>query len=341
MAPNGISVIFPALCREFGPDWIEGFTRAARSVLAQECRLPLELVIIDDGSIRPLAREKALSPIFADPRVRSIRLEQNSGLVYALNTGLTQAGFDLIARIDSDDAWRPGKLEQQIACFESDPDLTIVGTGMRLVHPEARDRDEDLIRPGTWKGVLRFMAEVGCPFPHGSILARKDIFFLLGGYSHDARVIHCEDFALWSIWLRFFKGSMVEAVFYDYTVSPASTTCAEQQAKASGRVHQRYLDLGTPTRIPRAMGRLAKNLGVSLIEAGKLCFLAWNFYTTIVADEPILPLLEVLLPDREQIRPVDIQNHLADRFLYFSWHPSPAGDHARVLHTLEDLKPFL
>ena len=337
---NGISVLLPSFCRNFTPEWIGYMRRAVSSVLDQECDLPTEIVLIDDGSAAPICEQKALADFFRDPRVRYVRLRHNNGLVFALNTGLNLARYDLIARIDSDDAWRPGKLRKQLRLFDSDPDLTIAGTGMRLVHEGDSSPDEDLIRPGTWPGILRFTAEVGCPFPHGSILARKSVFHLMGGYSHDVRTAHCEDFALWTIWLRFFKGAMVEEVLYDYTVSEAAVSAvyAEQQRKASGAVHAAYLELGDHRKIPEAMERLAGRLNIPLSAAGRICFLAWRFYNVILAEQDILNDLRLLLPDRQVILPAAADHHPGDRFFYFSTDELTKGSHARCVRNIRNME---
>lgn len=342
MSFNGISVILPAFCRSFTPEWIFCLKRAILSVLTQECQLPLELIVIDDGSVRPINEQELLSDVFQDPRVRYVRLRNNNGLVFALNTGLNLAKYDLIARIDSDDAWRPGKLEKQLLLFDADPDLTIAGTGMRLVHEDST-QDEDLVRPGSWSGILQFTAEVGSPFPHGSILGRKSIFHLMGGYSHDVRVAHCEDFALWATWLRFFKGAMVEEVLYDYTISESAVSVkyADQQRRASGMVHAAYLRLNNYKIIPQLIERIAKSLNVSQFEAGQICFLVWQFYNFILAEGDLLDSLKMLLPDRQVMRLSEVDNHLYDRFFYFSMDTCPVGFHARCIHTIKNLQEML
>ncbi len=72
---------------------------------------------------------------FADhPNVQLIRREENGGAAAARNTGVAAVDGDLIASLDSDDAWLPNKLANQIALFERlsqthNPDLLVVGSG--------------------------------------------------------------------------------------------------------------------------------------------------------------------------------------------------------------------
>jgi glycosyltransferase involved in cell wall biosynthesis len=269
-----ISVVLPVLWRRDSAEAAADLRRALDSVLDQSYPAKLEILIIDDGSATAVADAFAGTAYAADPRLRWLRLPRNGGLVNALNVGLASARYDFIGRIDSDDSWHPGKIEKQAQLFERDPALTIAATGMRLVH-QSGEPDIDHVRPGDWQGILKFFTTVGCPFPHGSILARRSVFTLLGGYPHDPRFSHCEDFALWGIWLRFFKPAMVEEVLYDYTVSASSVSGVhgDQQLRGSGLVQQTFIDLGDPSKLPGALEALSRELGVSLYEAGRLSLL--------------------------------------------------------------------
>src|SRR5262249_40882822 len=139
------------------------------------------------------------------------------------------------------------------------------------------------IRPGDWNGILRFFIEVGCPFPHGSVLARRDVFRILGGYSHDPTVAHCEDYALWGIWLRFFKAAMIEEALYEYTVSSDSLSSihGEQQRRASGTVNARFAAIDPVERVPCALTNLASACDLSLLEAGALAYRCWAYRPSI------------------------------------------------------------
>jgi glycosyltransferase involved in cell wall biosynthesis len=300
---NNVSVVLPVFLRKPSQESKELLTRALDSVIGQDYPGEFEILVVDDGSPIPAAKLLEESHHTADPRIRLIRLTRNSGLVHALNRGLAAASHEYIARIDADDCWRPGKIAKQMRMFEADPDLSIVGTGMTMVRGDG-SHNVDLIRPGTWPGVLKFFAEVGCPFPHGSVVARRSVYRLLGGYPHDPSVSHAEDFALWGIWLRFFKAAMVEEALYEYKVSASSVSGLynDQQQRASGMVHQAFIDIRSWPRIPDALHALAAILGMSLLDVGKLCFAVWKYRPTIVLPRQALEWLRVLMPDRDFAR---------------------------------------
>jgi glycosyltransferase involved in cell wall biosynthesis len=294
-----VSVVLPVFWRKRLPHHASELRRALDSVLQQTYAGALEVLVIDDGSVEPVADAFAGTAYHSDPRIRWLRLPRNGGLVNALNVGIASASHELIARLDADDAWRPTKMEKQLRLLAADPDLSLVATGMRLVHSSG-EPDVDLVRPGDWRGILRFFVTEGCPFPHGSVVARRSAYLLLGGYSHDPRLSHCEDYALWGIWLRFFKPAMIEEVLYDYTVSPTSVSNVnrEQQRQASGHVQRTFLGLGDTSRFPAALLAVAAELDVSLFEAGRFCYRLWKYAQPTVVPEAAVDHLRCLLPDR-------------------------------------------
>jgi succinoglycan biosynthesis protein ExoO len=84
--------------------------RAVRSAAAQTFP-PREILVIDDCStdntvevVKALARDI--------PSIRLLSTPANSGPSAARNVGLRAAQGDWIALLDSDDAWRPGRLER-------------------------------------------------------------------------------------------------------------------------------------------------------------------------------------------------------------------------------------
>jgi hypothetical protein len=301
----GITTILPLYLRKPGEHM-----RAVESVLSQECDVPLELLIVDDGSESPVA------PI-DDPRVRIVRLPRNYGISYALNAGLTQAHYEWIARIDGDDFWRPGKLAKQWSMLQSDPDLTLIASGMRLVHPSNPRLDRDEVRGGDWTTVLSLAQRIGCPFPHGGILGRRDIFETLNGYPQAAIFQHGEDFALWAQWIRFFKVAICDEIFLEYTVSAGqiSSRFALEQAQASDAARR---TLGNPEGAPGALQAIATALGLSPLETSTALFTAWRFYEYILVDEEIFEPAAALLSDRAVHRIEDTDKLLTDRFFYLT-----------------------
>jgi hypothetical protein len=112
--------------------------QAIESALAQGLATgELEVLVVDDGSTDDTAARVAR---FGD-RVRYVRKE-NGGQASALNLGLAESRGEIVALLDGDDLWLPGKLRRVTEAFEKNPHAGMV------YHPfEYCDEQRNL----TWK----------------------------------------------------------------------------------------------------------------------------------------------------------------------------------------------
>ncbi|WP_370582061.1 glycosyltransferase family 2 protein [Mycobacterium sp. OAS707] len=97
--------------------------RALRSVRAQRSAAALEVIVVYDGEPGP--ELPAGVGRLAD---RVIRTAGRVGACRARNIGISAAAADIVALLDDDDEWLPGKLEAQLALLgkASDPAHTVV-----------------------------------------------------------------------------------------------------------------------------------------------------------------------------------------------------------------------
>lgn len=94
--------------------------------------LPLELIIVDDGSTDESTDvlRKHVSLGF----LRVLRFSQNEGLPAALNAGLDMANGKYIMRADPDDLLHPERIERQFIYMESHPDTDVLGCNVWYFH---------------------------------------------------------------------------------------------------------------------------------------------------------------------------------------------------------------
>ncbi len=122
-----VSVVMPVHDRE----GVVG--TAIRSVLAQTYDA-FELLVVDDGSSDGSV---AAIEAFDDPRIRLHRLAQNRGVTVARNTALAAARGDIVAYLDSDNAWDARYLAATVGAFGALPDADALYSGLLLFRGEA------------------------------------------------------------------------------------------------------------------------------------------------------------------------------------------------------------
>ncbi len=176
-----VSVIIPTYNRA----WC--LAEAVDSVLAQAYQ-DFELIVVDDGSTDETPQLLAAY----GGRLRVLRCE-NRGVSAARNAGIAAAQAELIAFLDSDDLWLPGKLSHQVAFFHLDPEALICQTeelwvrNGRRVNPGRRHRK---------RGGLIFAPSLElCLVSPSAVMVRRGLFDRVGLF--DETLPACEDYDLW------------------------------------------------------------------------------------------------------------------------------------------------
>lgn len=103
------------------------------SVLKQTF-VDFEVLIVNDGSSDRIV---TWASEITDSRVKLIS-QENQGLSAARNTGIIHAQGEYIAFLDADDLWEPTKLEKQVHCLDSKPEVGLVYTWTLLVDRQLR-----------------------------------------------------------------------------------------------------------------------------------------------------------------------------------------------------------
>jgi glycosyltransferase involved in cell wall biosynthesis len=176
-----ISVIIPTHNRA------NSLIRAMSSVFNQSI-LPLEVIVVDDGSTDDTST--MIHQLF--PTAKYIYQAQ-AGVSAARNCGIRNAQGQWIALLDSDDEWMPLKLEQQLDYLKLYPDLMLCHT------------DELWFRNGVRVNPMKKHKKCGgsifqhcldiCHIAPSSTLIRYEAFNIVGLFDEEMPV--CEDYDLW------------------------------------------------------------------------------------------------------------------------------------------------
>jgi glycosyltransferase involved in cell wall biosynthesis len=167
--------------------------RSIRSVLNQTWQ-DLELIIVDDGSTD---HTQELVSSVEDQRICYVKTMINRGAGAARNYGIARAQGTYVAFQDSDDVWRPNKLELQIKTLqENDAGFCYhkvrydFGNGQYAVLPLESIPLEK--KSGDIYGQLFYENMVDAP----ALLVRRDCLEEVGGFDESLKALEDYDLAI-------------------------------------------------------------------------------------------------------------------------------------------------
>jgi glycosyltransferase involved in cell wall biosynthesis len=196
-----------------------------RSILTQTFA-DFEFVIFDDGSTDQSSAMLA-SWAAREARVRVVRSDVSLGLVGSSNAAVRASRAPIVARMDADDVAHPERLARQHAILAGDPGVVLVGTVF-----EGIDADGRTVRsPDRWR-LLR--PSPFAPFPHGSIMFRRDAFEATGGY--DPRAEYWEDLDLFRRLAARGRVFVLPQALYRYRFHASNVRLADRPAEVERAV---------------------------------------------------------------------------------------------------------
>lgn len=202
----------------------EKYLRPAIESILRQTESDFEFIIVDDGSTDGT---KDIIASFTDSRIRYIRAN-HSGIVIALNTGISKSSGMYLARMDADDISLPRRFEIQCQYLDQHQDVAICGTWADLIN-EQGDVESEMTFPPIEIGVKDIFLHN--PFIHSSVMIRRDTLISVGLYKKSFR--HAEDYELWSRLLASHKGVNISEKLLQYRKH-------ENQITVTKRFNTRY-----------------------------------------------------------------------------------------------------
>ena len=170
--------------------------QALNSITDGQLLKPNEIVLVKDG---PLTKDldKVIDKYQSKyPEIfKIIFLNENFGLGKALNIGLLNCTYNLVARMDGDDISKPERFKEQIKIFKENLELVIVGSWI-----DEFDIEDNKMKIKSTRKVPEKTIEIynelkfKCAFNHPSVMYKKDKILEVESYTQEFLL---EDYYLW------------------------------------------------------------------------------------------------------------------------------------------------
>ncbi len=254
------SVVIPLYNKE------KHIQRALQSVLNQTVQAS-EIIVVNDGST-----DKSVEAVaeIKDSRIRIIN-QPNKGVSVARNNGISQAGSELVAFLDADDAWKPDFLETITRLRRQYPDAGLYATAYETSHSKAGTIKVQYreIPPEPWEGIIPdfFSSMMGQPPVWTSAAVVPKHVFEVSGYFREGQVL-AEDVDMWCrVALKF-------SIAFSTRVCATYYQDAENRCYVRGSIHKKatgYLETLNAAKDDKAIpDGTRKNIAVlkEMVEIG-------------------------------------------------------------------------
>ena len=179
---NTVSVVIPTYNR------INVISRAIDSVLKQTHPIN-QIIVVDNNSTDNTSEilKNKYSKI-------EILVEQKQGVSFARNKGIKYSNCDWIALLDSDDSWKPQKIEKQLSLYEkSKKKLRVIHTD-EIWYKNNKLFNQKKIHQKSGGDIFEKCLDLCCISPSSALL-RSDLFKDIGYF--DESFLACEDYDFW------------------------------------------------------------------------------------------------------------------------------------------------
>lgn len=259
-----VSVLMPSF------NYARYLPTAIQSVLGQSYS-NLELIITDDCSTDE-SREIVEHWTKLDPRVVPVLHQVNQGLARARNSGLAAASGEFVALCDADDVWLPHKLETQMECFRTNPDLGVVHCDSAIIDGDGSvtgQRFSSLLHDKNQKtsgNLFTTLCERNFLCVPTVILRREAIDYA-GGFEENLRSL--EDWVCWTKVSRQFSFHYIDATLAQYRIHGTGLS-SNPRGMAENRIRAfRFLLESFPDIPPQLKSKMLYSLGVSHLETSQ------------------------------------------------------------------------
>jgi len=189
---------FSVLISVYRNDNAQFFLDALRSIYNFQTLKPSQIVLVKDGPL-PNSLNQIIDLFKLEcPVLDILSLEHNVGLGLALNEGLKECSFELVARMDSDDISKPNRFKEQLEFICNNPDIDIISCWIDEFQEDIGNVVSIRKLPPNHEDCVK-MLKYGCPLSHPAVVFKKSLVLDVGSYQS---LYLKEDLYLW---LRLFE----------------------------------------------------------------------------------------------------------------------------------------
>lgn len=171
------------------------YLRAALKSILNQTLPPNDIVLSIDGPIGNKLDSVIREFCQQNPQIQVLRLPRNVGVGQASNAGLKLCKNELVAKMDPDDIAMPKRLELQVAAFNRDPKLTVLGGQLaEFVNNDPKQIIAYRKVPTSLSDIKHF-ARRRSPFNNQTVMYKKSVIMALGAYP---KLNRGEDYYLFS-----------------------------------------------------------------------------------------------------------------------------------------------
>jgi glycosyl transferase family 2 len=181
-----VSVVIPTYNRA------RDLERCLSSVLRQTFR-DFEVLVVDNHSTDDT---DAVVARFADPRVVLVKIHNDGIVAKSRNLGIQRARGEFVAFLDSDDWWKPRKLECSLQPLTAGADVVF-----HDLHLVTRARQRIFLRNvRSWRvtpPIGRDLLMNDNALPQSSVVMRRSLLLAVGGITEEPVMVAMEDYDCW------------------------------------------------------------------------------------------------------------------------------------------------
>ena len=153
-----------------------------------------EWVIVEDGPLTEELYELLVRYEKEYPgMIHRVPLKENRGLGLALQAGVPECTYDLIARMDTDDIARQDRFEKQLAAFEEHPELSVLSSRVDEFETDPAHIVASRWVPLDHEEIVQYQKRRD-GFNHMAVMYRKEAVLRAGNYQSCPLM---EDTLLW------------------------------------------------------------------------------------------------------------------------------------------------